>query len=74
MNETWDLFAVDYNEDYEPYVYLVATLIQRRIEFLVSPEAAKHQKSIEFDWPDDDPEYKVLMEDRFARATVEGAD
>ncbi len=74
MNKTWDLFAVDYNEDYEPHIYLVATLIRHRIEFLVSPEAAKCQKYIEFDWPDGDPEYKALMEDRFARATVEGAD
>ena len=73
MNETWDLFAVDYNEDHVPYEYLIATLIGRRVEFLVSPSAAKYQKYIESAWPADDPEYKALMEDRFAKARAEGA-
>ena len=40
INQCWELFAIDYNEDHEPYSYLLPTLISRQITFLVSPEAA----------------------------------
>jgi len=42
INECWGLFAVDYNEDDEPYVYLVENLIRNGVYFLVSPEVVEH--------------------------------
>ena len=40
INECWGLFAVDFNEDHEPYRYLVEGLLNRGVSFLVSPDAA----------------------------------
>ena len=40
INECWGLFAIDFNEDHEPYLYLVEGLLERRVPFLVSPDAA----------------------------------
>ena len=53
INECWQLFAVDENEDYEPYVYFVSGLIRRGIRFLVSPGVIEHIEHIEIEWPDD---------------------
>lgn len=40
INECWQLFAVDYHEDTEPYQYMVDSLISNEILFLVSPKCA----------------------------------
>jgi len=41
INECWQLFAVDFDEDDEPYTYFLPVLIGREIKFFVSPDAAK---------------------------------
>jgi hypothetical protein len=70
INECWGLFAIDFNEDYEPYRYLVGGLLERGVPFLVSPEAAA-------DMAEDDvsqviqgtDEYRVEMLNRFKAAS-----
>lgn len=67
INECWGLYAIDFHEDTEPYEYIVDSLIQKRVLFLVSPQCADNLKSISLDWPDDD-HYVEQMEIRFAEA------
>lgn len=71
INECWGLFAIDYNEDHEPYAYFVTGLISHRIPFLVSPPAATdlELEAIGIEWPEDDPAYRAEMEKRFASAS-----
>ncbi|MDG2955191.1 hypothetical protein P7L95_00245 [Bisgaard Taxon 10/6] len=38
INSCWNLYAVDYNEDTEPYTYLLEILIENEIEFLIPPK------------------------------------
>lgn len=40
INNCWGDFAIDYNEDTEPHLYLMESLMGREVDFLVSPEAA----------------------------------
>jgi hypothetical protein len=58
INDCWGLFAVDYDEDYEPYVYFVNALVSYEIPFLVSPEAAKEFDNWVVDWSSVTPSYK----------------
>lgn len=69
INMCWDLYAIDYNEDSEPYKYFLPVLIHSGISFNVSPEAAadKQDQKYVFEWPEDMPEYRELMEKRFAK-------
>ena len=69
IHDCWGITAVDYNEDYEPYVHLMANLINNGIEFLVSPEAAQQLQYTQLDWPN--KKYKSFMLQRFQQA---GAD
>ena len=62
INQCWDLFAIDYNEDHEPYVYLIENLVRVGVPFLVSKEAARDFEHAHPEWPDDD--YKALMQTR----------
>jgi hypothetical protein len=50
IQECWQLFAVDYDEDSEPYVYFVRALVSQEITFLVSPEAAESFEYWDVDW------------------------
>jgi hypothetical protein len=68
INKCWHLYAIDYNEDYEPYVYLVEGLIARGVRFLVSPEALKHVNWDGQSWPKGDAGYRKEMEKRIKRA------
>ncbi|MCU0947954.1 MAG: hypothetical protein MUF47_06850 [Porphyrobacter sp.] len=40
IHENWGLYAVDHNEDHEPYRYLVQSIIANKVEFLISPDCA----------------------------------
>lgn len=60
INERWGMFAVDHNEDHEPYVYFVAGLVKRGIRFLVSPGVIDHLEYTDLDWPND-AAYKADM-------------
>ncbi|MBK8537024.1 MAG: hypothetical protein IPL59_19170 [Candidatus Competibacteraceae bacterium] len=66
--ECWKLFAVDYNEDYEPYIYFVQGLVSRGIHFLVSPSLVNDLSVTNLDWPKNQPEYQQEMERRFSEA------
>jgi hypothetical protein len=68
INRCWKLFAVDYNEDHEPYIYLVDGLIRRGIPFLVSPGVIENLEHTEQSWPSSDPKYKTTMLARFKQA------
>lgn len=68
IHTCWNLFAVDYNEDSESYLYLVANLIQKGIPFLVSPDVVENLEATDQDWPPTNPQYRTQMEARFAAA------
>lgn len=74
INQCWGLFAVDYNEDHEPYIYFVEGLIHRGVYFLASPGMAGHLRHMDLDWPKDKPEYREKMERRFVEAQGLGMD
>lgn len=50
INDCWGLYAIDYDEDYEPYFYLTSSLINNGIYFLVSKEAADCVQDWNVDW------------------------
>jgi hypothetical protein len=64
INECWGLFAVDYDEDYEPYVYFVQALVSREIFFLVSPAAADKFDNWDVEWSSVSEEYRNEMHAR----------
>ena len=65
IHRCWGLCAVDYNEDHEPYIYLVEDLVRHGVLFLVSPGVVKDLAHVTLDWPKDNPQYKEEMERRF---------
>lgn len=67
IHTCWGLFAIDHNEDYEPYEYLVGGLVRGGVKFLVSPDAATSVDPANLEWPSD-PNYRTDMEARFAAA------
>lgn len=69
INECWGLFAVDYDEDDEPYVYFVQALVSRKILFLVSPEAAAEFENWDVDWSTVSKKYRNEMRARVRRAS-----
>ncbi len=68
INQRWGLFAVDYDEDYEPYVYFVHALVSREITFLVSLEAAEQFDHWDVNWSKVSPAYKNEMQARVKKA------
>ena len=61
IHQCWKLFAIDYNEDHEPYTYLVSGLIRRGVPFLVSPGLIGSLDGIDMEWPSGNSQYKKLM-------------
>lgn len=72
IQQCWGLHAVDYNEDTEPHVYIVANLIRRGIFFSVSPGVVEHLEWTELDWPENQTSYRREMEARFKKARLSG--
>src|SRR5262249_17846938 len=70
INLCWGLYAVDYDEDDEAYVYFVRALIHREIRFLVSPDAAEAFDEWDVDWDDVDREYREEMHRRVKEAST----
>lgn len=68
INDCWGLHAIDFNEDHEPYVYLMASLLRREVPFLVSPEAAACFEDCEDELDDADSAYAAEMRARVASA------
>lgn len=72
VHDCWDLFAVDYDEDHEPYIYFVQALVSREILFLVSPEAAGEFDHWDVDWAGVGKEYRDEMHKRVRQALAPG--
>ncbi len=70
INNCWNLFAVDYDEDYEPYIYFIPVLINLKIPFLISKEAAECFDYWNVDWNNIDENYKELILHRVDKAKV----
>lgn len=68
INECWGLYAIDYDEDDEPYIYFVAALINRELPFHVSPGAAARFDEWEVDWSGVSKEYRDDIKARVERA------
>ncbi|MCY3820904.1 MAG: hypothetical protein OXH52_16345 [Gammaproteobacteria bacterium] len=68
INDCWGLFAIDYDEDSEPYVYLVHALAHRELPFRVSPGAAACFDHWEVDWSQLSPDYAAEMQKRVSTA------
>lgn len=62
----WGLYAIDFNEDHEPYEYLIGGLIRREIAFLISPGA--FELIGESDWTNSSEDYQSIMNQRFIDA------
>ena len=70
INECWGLFAIDHNEDYEPYEYIVDGLVRAGVEFLVSPEMMESIEPDRLEWPAS-KSYRAEMERRFKKAKAD---
>ncbi len=68
IHECWGLFAVDYDEDYDPYVYFVSALVSEEILFLVSPGAAETFEHWSVDWSEASEAYRKEMLSRVEKA------
>lgn len=68
VNRCWGLFAVDFDEDLEPYVYFVGALVSREIPFLVSPDAAEAYERWDVDWNSVSAGYRTEIQQRVQAA------
>jgi hypothetical protein len=68
IHDCWGEFAVDYDEDYEPYVYFVGAFVHREILFLVSPGAAAEFEDWDVDWSKVSEKCRTEMHERVRRA------
>lgn len=71
IEKCWGLYASDYYEDVDGAPYLIAALVRQGILFRVSPEIADNWKWAEIDWPSNDRKYKVEIEKRMLKASIE---
>lgn len=67
--ECWGLYAIDFDEDYEGYIYFVSALVNREILFLVSPEAAGAFDDWDVDWSNVSDAYRMEMHKRVKAAS-----
>ncbi len=67
INSCWNLFAIDYCEDTEPYVNFLESIINMKITFLVSPESLETLDESYFARTED-LHYRELMNRRLAAA------
>jgi len=70
INDCWGRYAIDCNEDYEPYEYFVPGIIGREIPFLVSPKSVAGIEHMRIDWGDN-ADYKKLMQSRIKTASAQ---
>lgn len=68
INECWGLFAIDYDEDCEKYIYLVPALAYREIPFLISTEAARCFEDWDIDWNQVSPFYSQMILEKVRKA------
>lgn len=72
INDCWGLYAIDYDEDYDPYIYFAPCLIENKIKFLVSKDAANCSEDWDVDWSAAEPAYREEMQRRIAAARSVG--
>ena len=68
INNCWGLYAIDYDEDYDPYIYFAPCLIANEIKFLVSKDAANCSEDWDVDWSTAEQAYREEMQRRIAAA------
>ncbi len=68
IHDCWGLYAVDYDEDYEPYVNFISSLVNDEILFLVSGEAARCEQYWNADWAKASRVYREEMSRRIEKA------
>ena len=68
INECWELYAIDFDEDYDSYENFSPILIDYEIEFLVSPDAAEQHELWDKDLQYTSVAYKSKMEKRINEA------
>ena len=64
---------MDYNEDHEPYVYLVETLVKREVQFSVSPGVVRHMDYAQLESPENASAYETEMKSRFQQVDTKHA-
>ena len=64
INDCWGLFAVDCDEDPDPFIYFVGAPVRLEIPFLVSPDAAARFEEWDVDWSEVSPTYAAEMKSR----------
>ena len=62
--ECWQLYAIDFDEDYDSYEHFPPILIDREIEFLVSPSAAEYHEFWDSNLQKANDTYRLEMEKR----------
>ena len=62
--ECWQLYAIDFDEDYDSYENFPPILIDRKIEFLVSPRAAEYHEFWDSNLQKANDTYRLEMEKR----------
>lgn len=70
------MFAIDYNEDHEPYAYFIPPLINREIKFLFSKKSINdlvdgELSYIGIDWPTNETAYTIEMKKRIEKAKID---
>lgn len=70
LYEHWKMYAVDFNEDHEPHIYLMQALVRHGILFNVSPDALKSKQYCHFEFDDTPVGYKSEILARFENAEV----
>ena len=68
IHNCWGLYAIDYDEDHDPYVYFVSSLVNNEILFLVSEESVKCEEYWDVDWTKTHKSYREEMVCRIAKA------
>ena len=64
INDCWSLFAIDFDEDYDPFIYFVGAPVGLEIRFLVSPDAAARFDEWDVNWSEVSATYAAEMKDR----------
>lgn len=70
INHCWGLFAIDFDEDDDPYENFTGNLASNEILFLVSKEAAGNFEYWDVDWSTVSAEYRIEMQKRVENALL----
>lgn len=73
IHSCWGLFAIDFDEDDEPYLYFVTALVHHEIRFQISPDAAATFEDWSVDWSKVSAEYRNEMHSRVQKAKRAGS-